>query len=162
MLGESDALRALYEGLHGSVLTRAQVGPGEIIVDFAGPDGTLSLSTAGSTWCLVRGDDPVVTYQDDENAIDRFEIATGKRVVGVDPRAGGGGLRIDLGDSLALFVIQSDDDIAPDLPVLEALTPDRRMIVLHRDGLVDDVPSDVPIRELIASGALRHWPSDNS
>lgn len=151
-----EALRAL----RGATLRQAVPGAGELFVEFEQSDGGWSLGTGGSVWALVRNDEPIVRDRDDASAIERFSGAVGRHVhsihLGKDS-SGHVALRVDLGDGLIFFVLASPED-APDLPVFELATPEHRVLSLYADGFVDDFPSDVPIRTLIASGQLRHWP----
>jgi hypothetical protein len=162
MLEEHSRLLAVLERLVGATLSRVRIGAGEIFLEFEQPDGVWKLGTGGSQWALVEGDQPLVEYLDDEREIDRFDVAVGRRVIGIDQSYDGSRLQVDLDEKSAFFIVKSPDDIAPNLPVFELFTPGHRMVVLHRDGSLDDVPSDVPIRDLVASGSLRHWPSDTS
>jgi len=161
MLRERDQLQDMLHALRGAEVRSAVPGAGELFLEFDQPSGGWSLGTGGSIWALVHDDEPVVQDNDEESALDRFAEAIGRHVqsaqLGRDS-SDRAMLRVDLGDGLAFFIVASAND-APDLPVFELSTPEHRVVSLYPDGAVEDFPSDVPIRDLVASGALHHWPS---
>jgi hypothetical protein len=166
MLGERDQLQEALHALRGAVVKGVTLGAGEVFLEFEQPrDGVWSLGTGGSRWALIHDDEPVVTDADDPEALRRFDLAVGLRVLdlrpGKDTETGHWCLRVDLEEGVAFFIAGAYDS-APDLPVFEFLSPAHRMVALYSDGTVDDVPDDVPIPGLIASGPLHRWPSDEN
>jgi hypothetical protein len=162
MLRERDSLQEALGAFLGAVVKGAVPAAGEFLIEFEQPDGVWSLGTGGSRWALVDGDHAVLQDKDDESALERFGVAIGRHVVGVQPgrdESGRDVLKIELGEGLSFFIVGSSEDAA-DLPVFELSSPQHRVVSLYSDGSVEDFPSDVPIRELVANGRLHHWPSD--
>lgn len=155
MLGQAQHPLDVLENLRGAELRRVRLGAGEVLLGFDGQDGTWLLATAGSGWALVRDGEPLVQDQDDEEAIRNFDTAIGCRVRQVE--AAVNGLRIDLTEGLSIYVARSDD---PDLAVFQFDMPWGNTLILHHDGVVDDVPSDIPIPALLEEGRLHHWPDE--
>jgi hypothetical protein len=86
-------------------------------------------------------------------ALDR---AIGSTVVSATVRADDFALALtfDRSNIFVLLTIDSSGD-GDDEPHWQLFTPDRRVFVVQRKGLVDVVPSDVSINELEKKGMLR-------
>ena len=84
MLGERDQLQEALHAVHGTIVKGAVLGAGEIFLEFVLPDdGVWSLGTGGSRWALIYDDQPVVQDTDDPEALERFDLAVGRRVLGL-------------------------------------------------------------------------------
>ena len=155
MTVDADRLRQELNRLRGAELFDVVLASGEIFVEFRKFDGVWSLGTGGSTWALRHRGETIVT-DDDEDPRSRFVVARGTEVEGCELRQDG--LRVDLSHELAFVIKRSDDGVAADLPIFELATPEKRTLFVFDDG-IDEVDDDIPIPELLRSGALHRWPS---
>jgi hypothetical protein len=162
MLAQDEGLRAALGQLSGAEMKGVSVGAGEIHIAFERPDGLWRLGTGGSRWVLLKDDEPMVRDEDDEDEVRRFDRAVGHHVVAVHPGKGDAALMVALDGGWRFCIVKSPLGSAAGLPIYELLTPEHRIFALHGDGVVDGVPSDVPIPVLLKTGQLSRWPSAES
>ncbi len=157
-------LRAALFALDETHIGEVSLGTGELFVSFERDTETWTLGTGGSHWGLMRNGDLVAHDPNDETQLGRFAEVRGLRVVHAAPRIHGvepgvTALNVALEHGWGFAIVTSPEGIGANLPLFELRTPDNRYLLLFGDGVVSEVPGDVPIQKLIQNGTLNRWPS---